>query len=495
MANQKGVTEVGGVAQYQYFAGGEWRSAQDNQLFDVYRPYDRALHARVAACRKADAQIAIDAAAEAFPSWSQTTPGERAKLFRTAAQIVERRRDEICKLLAHEAGCTVPYAGFQQGFVLAILEQAASWVYQPKGEVLETNAPGTHSIGVRRPLGVVACFTPWNGSSCLSWMAALPPLAAGNTIVVKPSELAPITAGLILAQIVEEAGFPKGVVNVVTHAPGAAPEIADAFFESPHVRAISLTGGVGTARVLAKRADETLKRTMMELGGNNPMIVLDDVDVDYAVRTAAFGAFFHQGQICLNTRRVIVQRKIAGELLEKLVAHAKTLTAGDPLDPRTVIGPLITPAALKLVDDRVKEAVAKGGRLHTGGAFTGQVYQPTILSDVPPDATAAREETFGPVVVVEVVDTPEEAIAAANRTMYGLTASILAGDTYRAFEMAPKILAGIVNVNSPTVNGEIHAPMGGVRDSGWGRTGPESLKEFQDVVWINTHSGQRRYPF
>jgi acyl-CoA reductase-like NAD-dependent aldehyde dehydrogenase len=177
------------------------------------------------------------------------------------------------------------------------------------------------------------------------------------------------------------------------------------------------------------------------------------------------------------------------------VARTKTLVSGNPLDPKTIIGPLITPTAVKNVDDRVKEAVAKGAKLHTGGTFTGQVYEPTILSEVPLDAGVANEETFGPVVIVEVVDTPDQAIEAANRTLYGLTSSILAGDTYKAFEMAPKIMAGIVNVNSPTVNDEIHAPMGGVRDSGWGRTGPDSLKEFQDVIWINAHSGQRQYPF
>jgi acyl-CoA reductase-like NAD-dependent aldehyde dehydrogenase len=363
-----------------------------------------------------------------------------------------------------------------------------------QGEVLETNSPGTHSIGVRRPLGVVASFTPWNGANVLSWRAVLSPVAAGNTVVVKPSELAPISAGLILAQIAEEAGFPEGVINVVTHAPGAAGDIADVFFESPDVRVINLIGGVKTAKMLAKRAGETLKRTTMELGGYNPMIILDDVDVDYAVRTATFGSFFHQGQICLNTRRIIVQRKIAEEFLEKFTARTKTLPSGDPRDHKTIIGPLITPAAVKLCNDRVKEALANGATLHTGGVFEGQIYQPTILSNVPLDTAVANEETFGPVVVVEVVDTPEQAVEAANRTMYGLTSSILAGDTYRAFELAPKILAGIVNVNSPTVNDEIHAPMGGVRDSGWGRTGPDSLKEFQDVIWINAHSGQRQYP-
>ena len=494
MSNIRGVTAMNGIPEYRYFAGGEWRAAENNKLFDVYRPYDRSLYARVAAGGRAEAQAAVEAAAKAFPAWSQTTPAERARLFNKAAEIVKRRRAEIAEILAVETGSTISFATFQQDLVAATIEQAAGWMYQPKGEVLETNQPGLHSIGVRRPLGVVASFTPWNGANILSWRAVISPVAAGNTVVVKPSELAPISAGLILAQIVEEAGFPPGVINVVTHAPGAASEIADVFFESPDVRVINLIGGVKTARMLAKRAGETLKRTTMELGGYNPMIVLDDVDVDYAVRTATFGSFFHQGQICLNTRRIIVQRRIADEFIAKFAARTKTLVSGDPQDPKTVIGPLITPVAVKLVDQRVKEAVAKGATLHTGGTFEGQIYQPTILSNVPLDAEVANEETFGPVVVVEVVDTVEQAVEAANRTMYGLSSSILSGDTYKAFELAPRILAGIVNVNSPTVNDEIHAPMGGVRDSGWGRTGPDSLKEFQDVIWINAHSGQRQYP-
>src|SRR5471032_296835 len=487
------MTEAGGVKTYKYFAGGEWRSAGGDRVFDVYRPYDRALFARVAAGGREEARIAVAAAASAFPAWSQTTPVERAKISFKAVEIVKRRRTEIAEILAIETGSTISFATFQQELVAATIEQAVGWVYLPKGEVLETNAPGSHSIGVRRPLGVVASFTPWNGANVLSWRAVISPVAAGNTVVVKPSEFAPISAGVVLAQIAEEAGFPKGVVNVVTHAPGAASDIADVFFESPDVRVINLIGGVKTAKMLAKRAGETLKRTTMELGGYNPMIILDDVDVDYAVRTATFGSFFHQGQICLNTRRIIVQRKIAGEFLDKFAARTKTLVSGDPQNPKTVIGPLITPAAVKLVDERVKEAIAKGAKLQTGGTFEGQIYQPTILTNVPLDATVAQEETFGPVVVVEVVDTAEQAVAAANRTMYGLTSSILAGDTYRALELAPRILAGIINVNSPTVNDEIHAPMGGVRDSGWGRTGPDSLKEFQDVIWINSHSGQHQF--
>jgi acyl-CoA reductase-like NAD-dependent aldehyde dehydrogenase len=485
---------VSEIKEYRYFADGEWREAENHELFDVFRPYDRSLYARVAAGGRKEAKLAVDAAARAFPGWAQTTPAARATLFFKAAEIVKRRRAEIADILALETGSTISFATFQQDLVAATIEQAAGWMYLPKGEVLETNQPGSHSIGVRRPLGVVASFTPWNGANVLSWRAVLSPVAAGNTVVVKPTELAPISAGIVLAQIAEEAGFPKGVINVVTHAPGAAGEIADVFFESQDVRVINLIGGVKTAKLLAKRAGETLKRTTMELGGYNPMIILDDVDMDYAVHTATFGSFFHQGQICLNTRRIIVQRKIAAEFLEKFAARTKTLRSGDPQDHKTVIGPLITPAAVKLCDDRVKEALAKGAKLHTGGTYEGQIYQPTILSNVSLDTAVANEETFGPVVVVEVVDTPEQAVDAANRTLYGLTSSILSGNTYRAFELAPKILAGIVNVNSPTVNDEIHAPMGGVRDSGWGRTGPDSLKEFQDLIWINSHSGQRQYP-
>jgi acyl-CoA reductase-like NAD-dependent aldehyde dehydrogenase len=480
---------------YSYFADNQWRRAKDNQLFEVHEPYSGKLFARVATGTSADARGAVDAASRAFPGWSETTPAERARLFLKAAEIVKRRRTEIAEALARETGSTISFATFQQDLVAATLQQVAGWVYLPKGEVLESNMPGTHSIGVRRALGVVACFTPWNGANVLSWRAVISPVAAGNTVVVKPSEFAPVSAGLMLAEVAEEAGFPAGVINVVTHAPGAAGAIADEFFDRPEVRVINLIGGVKTARMLAERAGRTLKRTVLELGGFNPMIILDDVDIDYAVRSATFGSFFHQGQICMNTRRIIVQRRIYEDFLGRFVARTNSLPAGDPLDPKTIIGPLITRDALRLIGDRVNEAVAKGAKVHTGAKSDGQVYYPTILTNVPLDAAIANEETFGPIVVVEAVDTPEEAIAAANRTMYGLTSSILAGNTYNAFEMAPKVLAGVVNVNSPTVNEEIHAPMGGVRDSGWGRTGPRSLDDFSDLIWINSHSGQRQYPF
>jgi acyl-CoA reductase-like NAD-dependent aldehyde dehydrogenase len=481
------------VPSYQWFANGQWFDAPG--VFDDYEPYTGAVYAQAPNCGAEEARIAITSANTAFPAWAETPPVEKARLFFKAAEIVRRRRDEIAEILARETGSTIPFSTFQQDLVAATLEQAANWVFLPKGEVLASNLPNTHSFGVRRPIGVVASFTPWNGANILSWRAVLNPLAAGCTVVVKPSEFAPISAGLMIAEIVEEAGFPPGVVNIVPHAPGAAGPIADELFASNEVRCINLIGGVKTARLLAARAGETLKRTCLELGGYNPMLILDDVDVDYAVRMATFGSFFHQGQICLNTRKVIIQRGIYDEFLEKFVARTKTLPSGDPLDPKTIIGPLVHEGAVHLMDERVNEALSLGATLHTGGTHEGLVYQPTILTDVSYEATASNEETFGPLVIVESVETPEDAVAVANRVQYGLTSTILAGDTYRAFELAPKVLHGIVNVNSPTVNDEIHAPMGGVRDSGWGRTGPDSVNDFTDLLWINTTSSERQFPF
>src|SRR3954471_6172703 len=361
------------VRTYKYYAGGEWRAATSGKTFDVHQPFGGQLYAKVAAGGAEDARIAGPAAADAFPAWSQTTPAARASLFLKAAEIVKRRRTEIAEVLARETGSTISFATFQQDLVFATLQQVAGWVFLPKGEVLQTNQPGLHSIGVRRPLGVVASFTPWNGANVLSWRAVISPVAAGNTVVVKPSEFAPYNAGIILAEIAEEAGFPAGVINVVPHAPGAAPAIADQVFASDDVRVINLIGGVNTARILAKRAGETLKRTVLELGGHNPLLILDDVDMDYAVRTATFGSFFHQGQICLNTRKIIIARSRYDEFLERFVARTETLQSGDPLDPTTIIGPLISDAAVKTMDDRIKEAVAKGATVHTGGMHEGRI--------------------------------------------------------------------------------------------------------------------------
>jgi len=480
---------------YQYYAGGVWRDAENGRTFDDLEPYSGKIFAKVAAASRKDMKIALTAAAEAFPAWAATTPAQRAELLFKAAAIIKRRRSEIAEILAKETGSTISFATFQQDLLAGILEMGAGWAYEIKGEVLQSNVPGSFSIGVRRPLGVVASFTPWNGASILSWRTVISPIVAGNTVVVKPSEFAPVSAGLMIAEIAHEAGFPPGVINVVTHAPGDAGQMSDEIFENPNVRVINLIGGVKTAKYLAERAGKTLKRTVLELGGYNPMIILDDVDIDDAVRAATFGSFFHQGQICMNTRKIIIQRKIYNQFLEKFIVRTNSLPFGDPQDHKTIIGPLINEAAIQMVEQRIKDAVSKGAEIVAGGTHEGPIFHPTILIDVPYDAIVSNEETFGPVVIVEAVDTAEEAVAVANRVSYGLVSSIYTNDTYKGFELAPKILHGVVNVNSPTVNEETHAPMGGVKDSGWGRTGPHSLEDFTDLIWINSRSTQRQYPF
>ena len=480
---------------YQYYAGGIWRDAENGRTFDDLEPYSGKIFAKVAAASRKDMNIALTAAAKAFPGWAATTPAQRGELLFKAAEIIKRRRAEIAGILAKETGSTISFATFQQDLLANTLIEGAGWAYEIKGEVLQSNVPGSFSIGVRRPLGVVASFTPWNGANILSWRTVISPIVAGNTVVVKPSEFAPVSAGLMIAEIADEAGFPPGVINVVPHAPGEAGNMSDEIFGDPNVRVINLIGGVKTAKYLAERAGKTLKRTVLELGGYNPMIILDDVDIDDAVQAATFGSFFHQGQICMNTRKIIIQRKIYDEFLEKFIARTKSLPFGDPEDHKTLIGPLINEAAIQMVDQRVKDAVSKGAKVAAGGYHEGPIYHPTILVDVPYDAIISNEETFGPVVIVEQVDTPEEAVKVANRTAYGLVSSIYTKDTYKGFELAPSILHGVVNVNAPTVNEETHAPMGGVKDSGWGRTGPHSLEDFTDLIWINSRSTKMKYPF
>ena len=480
---------------YQYYAGGVWRDAENGRTFDDLEPFSGKIYAKIAAGSRKDMNFALKAAAQAYPAWSATMPSQRSDLLFKAAAIIKRRRSEIAEILAKETGSTISFATFQQDLLAQFLEEGASWAYHIKGEVLQTNVPGFFSMGVRRPLGVVASFTPWNGASILSWRTVVSPIIAGNTVVVKPSEFAPISAGLMIAEIAEEAGFPPGVINVVTHAPGDAGQMSDEIFDDPNVRVINLIGGVKTAKYLAERAGKTLKRTVLELGGYNPMIILDDVDVDDAVRAATFGSFFHQGQICMNTRKIIIQRKIYQPFLEKFIARTNSLPFGDPEDHKTIIGPLINDAAVQMVEQRIKDAVSKGAKVVAGGTHEGAIFHPTILIDVPYDAVVSNEETFGPIVIVEPVDTPEEAVAVANRVSYGLVSSIFTKDTYKGFELAPKILHGVVNVNSPTVNEEVRAPMGGVKDSGWGRTGPHSIEDFTDLIWINSRNTIGQFPF
>jgi len=476
-----------------HFINGQW-STPGGATFADYNPFNGEIVAQVAAGGRAEAEAAIAAAHAAFPGWAATSPSERQRLFLKAADIVERRRQEIVDVMAVETGSVGVYAGYQVKLVADQLRHASGWGFKPIGDVIPSDVPGRLAMAIRKPLGVVAGFSPWNGAFTLAWRTVLLPLVFGNTVVLKPSEEAPISAGLLVAEIMEEAGFPPGTINVVTHAPGEAAPIADAFFESPAVRSINFTGSSAVGRMLAARAGQALKRIVLELGGYNPMLILADAEIEAAVDTAAFSAFFHQGQICMNARKVLIERPLYDAFVSKLAAKVRTLKSGDPTTPGTIIGPLITERALRLVEERVQDAVARGARIVTGGQAEGRVYAPTILTNVPADAPIMREETFGPVLIVEAVDSAEEALEKATDTRYGLCASILTGDQDRGLELAQRFDCGMVHINGPTMASEPSLPNGGVKESGWGRSGPYAVEDFTEIRLITMTRGRGRFP-
>jgi acyl-CoA reductase-like NAD-dependent aldehyde dehydrogenase len=477
------------------FIGGEWVDGTGGATFDDLDPFTGQVVATVPAGGAADARAAVEAAAEAFPVWSQTPPAERQRIFLQAADALERRQDEVAGWLTRETGCTFGFAMFQLHFVPGLFRQAAALGYMPMGEIIPSDT-GAFAMGVRRPVGVVGAIAPWNAALILSARSIAAPIALGNTVMLKPSELSPYVGGLLWAEIFGEAGLPPGVLNVVTHAPGEAGPIGDELVENPSVRMINFTGSTATGRRLAEAAGRNLKRLVLELGGYNPLIVLKDADLDYAVNATAFGAFLHQGQICMSARRIIVEQPIADAFTKKLAAKTQGLKVGDPKEPDTIIGPLITDSALQMVKGRVDDAVAKGAKVLAGGEVVGTCYQATLLTDVPADSDFARFETFGPVAAIEVVESAEEAVARANATSYGLSSGILTSDTDKGLALAQQIEAGIVHVNDQPVGDEPQMPFGGVKESGWGRFGgTAAINEFTELHWVTVQSGTHPFPF
>jgi acyl-CoA reductase-like NAD-dependent aldehyde dehydrogenase len=484
------------VRACQQLIGGSWVDATGGGTFDVHDPFTGDVVVQAPAGGREDAERAIEAAAAAAEAWGATPPGVRQGIFLKAADILESRRDEIVAQLASETGATFGFSMFQMGFVPGLFRQAAGAAYAPTGQVLPSDIPGCFAMAVRKPVGVVAAIAPWNAALILSARSIAAPLVFGNAVVLKPSELSPYVGGAIWGEIFAEAGLPDGVLNIVTHAPGEAAGVGDALIESPHVRRINFTGSTNTGRRLAEAAGRQLKRIVLELGGQNPLIVLDDADVDYAVDAAAFGAFLHQGQICMSARRILVDESIADDFTEKLAAKTAGLKAGDPREPDTIIGPLINQAAADTVRRRVDEAVAGGARVLAGGEGEGTVYRATLITDVPEDSELARIETFGPVATVEVVSGAEEAVARANATAYGLSAGIMTTDADRGLALAQRIESGIVHVNDQPVGDEPQVPFGGVKDSGWGRFGGTfAMDEFTEMRWITVQSEPRHFPF
>jgi len=481
--------------EYKMYIGGNWIDAVGKETFEDHNPYNGEVFARVPRGKRADAACAIEAAAEAFPGWAATPPAVRRKLFLKAADIFEKRQEELVRVLSEETGSTIGIAMFQMFFVPGLFREAAAQAYSVTGEVIPADYPGAFFMALRQPAGVVAGFGPFNVPYILCSRAIALPIAYGNTAVLKPSEEAPVSGGILLAEIFEEAGFPPGVLNVVTHTKEDAAEVGDEMIVHPAVRRISFTGSTEIGRIVAEKAGRNLKQAVMELGGKDPLIILRDADLDFAADAAAWGAFLHQGQICMSTERIIVERPVAEAFTEKLTQRASSLKVGDPRDPTTAIGPLINQTALNKVHSHVQEAIQGGAELVIGGKYEGLVYHPTIVSNVSYDMRIFTDQTFGPVAPIVVVDDAEEALRVANNSKYGLSSGIITNDFNLALDMAQRLETGMVHIGDQTINDEPQVPFGGVKGSGYGRMGGKAaLDEFTELRWISVQRTRRTFP-
>jgi acyl-CoA reductase-like NAD-dependent aldehyde dehydrogenase len=459
---------------------------------DVINPANQRPFARIFMAQAQHMRSAIDAADASRAGWAATLAAEREAILHRAAGELEKARDEMVDLLIEEAGSTFGKAQFEVPFAANLVRSIAGEARRIHGDVFPADVPGMISISIRRPLGVVAGISPFNFPVVLSLKKVAFALATGNTFVLKPSEETSLI-GLKLAEIFERAGLPPGVLNVV---PGNGPALAKVLFDDPRVKLISFTGSTAVGRLIATECAKRGKRVVLEMGGKSPLIVLKDADLDYAVDTACFGIFIHQGQICMAGSRIIVEAPIYDAFLERFVAKARTLKVGDPRDPHTVIGPLIRSSQCPMIDRKIKEAVAGGARLLTGGNYEGNFFYPTVLADVTPSMAAFRDELFGPVAAVSRAKDADDALALANNSAYGLSSAVLTNDLQLAMRFALELEAGMVHLNGPTIHDEGVVPFGGVKDSGSGREGGRwSVEEMTEVKWVTIQMGRRAYPF
>jgi vanillin dehydrogenase len=474
------------------YIGGQWVRAA--RSFADVNPSTGALWAEAPDGTRADMRAAIEAAHKAFPAWSRTKFTERAHLMTKISDIWERRAPDFIAAAQAEGGGWFGKGAFEAHYVTEVFRSAAASCYGNLGEVLPSEY-GKFSTAVRFPMGVISVISPWNFPGILTARGFAFALAQGNTIVLKPSEDTPYTGGLVFAEILEEAGIPPGVFNVVPCSRESVAEVGDEMIEHPYVKGISFTGSTPVGRSIAAKAGAHLKKACVELGGKDSLIVLEDADMERATQAANFGSFMHQGQICMSVEKVLVHEKIFPEFLRRFAERAAKLKVGDTADKANVIGPLINDRQVARVKAQIDDAVAKGAKVVVGGGVRGRFVEPTILTGVTTDMLVWRDETFGPVVPVVPFRTDDEAIALNNDTEYGLSSGIFTRDEARALAMAQRLETGMCHVNCSSVNDEPHVPFGGSKASGLGRHGGRwSVETFTETRWITLDRGGRPYP-
>ena len=445
---------------------------------------------------KAGDMAAIAAKAQAaFPEWSVMGPNARRAVLMKAAAALEARADSFVEAMMSEIGATAGWAMFNLGLAASMVREAAALTTQIAGEVIPSDKPGTLAMALREPVGVILGIAPWNAPIILGVRAIAVPLACGNCVIFKASENCPRTHELIV-EAFAEAGFPEGTINVVTNAPEDAGEVVGALIDAPEVRRINFTGSTRVGRIIAKRAAEHLKPVLLELGGKAPLVVLEDADLDEAVKAAAFGAFMNQGQICMSTERIIVVDSVADAFAAKFKEKVGGMPVGDPREGKTPLGAVVDAGTVENVSALIRDALDKGGEQLVGGATTGKVLMPAhVIDKVTPEMKLFRDESFGPVVAITRARDEDHAIELANDTEYGLSASIFTRDIARGLRLARRIKYRICHVNGPTGHDESQMPFGGVKSSGYGRFGGRAgIDAFTELRWITVETEPGHYP-
>jgi len=474
------------------YINGNW--VPTNRGFESMNPSDGTVWADVPDGGRREVRQAIDAAEAALPGWAHEPFTHRSKMMTKFADLLEKRRPEFVDAIVAEGGGWFGKGMFEVGLAADAWHAAAAACYGALGEML----PSEHnkvSMAVRRPLGVVSVISPWNVPLVLTSRPMSFAMAAGNTIVLKPSEETPYCGGLLFAEIAEEAGLPPGVLNVVTCSRDNVMDVGDELIENPAVKGVVFTGSTAVGRQIAAKAGAHLKKCCIELGGKDALIVCDDADMERATSSASFGSFMHQGQICMSVEKLLVHEDIFEPFMERFIARAAKLKVGPTSDKNNVIGPLINDKQAAKVKDQIDDALAKGATAVLGGGVNGRFVEPTVLTGVTPDMKVYREETFGPVVPVIPFRTDDEAIAIANDTEYGLSSGVITRDENRGLAIAERLETGMCHINCSPINDEPHAPFGGVKSSGVGRYGGRwAMENFTETRWITMDRGQRPYP-
>lgn len=472
--------------------------SSDSKTFERINPLSQTVATRAPSATVVDALAAVDAAAKAFPAWSALGPSARRSMLMQAAQALEAKADEFASAMANETGASAMWAGFNVHLAAGMLLEAASLTTQINGEVIPSDVPGNISMALRVPAGVVLGIAPWNAPVILGVRSIAVPLACGNTVVMKGSELCPATHGLII-EALKDAGFPSGVVNFVTNAPNDAAAVVEALVSHPAVKRVNFTGSTRVGQIIAQTCAKYLKPAVLELGGKAPMVILDDADLEAAVSATAFGAFANSGQICMSTERIIVDEAIADEFVKRLAAKVSSMSIGDPRDKSSgpkVLGAVVDRSTVERCNALVRDAVELGAQLVCGGESESLIMPATVLDHVTSAMRIYHEESFGPVKPVVRVNGVEAALFCANDNVYGLSAAVFGSDIGRAWQVAQRIESGICHINGATVHDEAQMPFGGVKGSGYGRFGGKAgVDAFTELRWITLQTTPRHYPF